>query len=108
MVIFIFEVFELFFIFLNLFFFVSTCILQEVIGTSKLRSILKERDLRVFWGIATASKLDVSYFGQIKKLSDFLKAGCHVGPCVFQLHLTKSLWTHLHTPDVCTALLNAK
>lgn len=60
--------------------------LKEVIGVSNLRSILKERDLRVFWGIATAGKLDVSYFGQLNKISDFLKAGCHVTILLADLH----------------------
>jgi len=51
---------------------------QEVIGEEKLRSVLKERDLKVYWGTATTGKPHVAYFVPMSKLADFLKAECEV------------------------------
>jgi len=62
---------------------------QEVIGEDKLRAILRERDLRVYWGTATTGKPHVAYFVPMSKIADFLKAGCEVclsvclGVCLF-------------------------
>jgi len=49
---------------------------QEVIGEEKLRAILSERDLRIYWGTATTGKPHVAYFVPMSKIADFLKAGC--------------------------------
>jgi len=49
-----------------------------VIGEEKLRGILRERDLRVYWGTATTGKPHVAYFVPMSKIADFLKAGCEV------------------------------
>ncbi|GCB63108.1 hypothetical protein scyTo_0009618 [Scyliorhinus torazame] len=49
--------------------------LQEVLGENKLRSILEERDLRIYWGTATTGKPHVAYFVPMSKIADFLKAG---------------------------------
>ena len=51
---------------------------QEVIGDDKLRAILRERDLRIYWGTATTGKPHVAYFVPMSKIADFLKAGCEV------------------------------
>lgn len=53
--------------------------LQEVLGTDKLVSILKEgRDLRIYWGTATTGKPHVAYFVPMSKIADFLRAGSEV------------------------------
>lgn len=50
--------------------------LQEVLGDDKLKAILKERDLKVYWGTATTGKPHVAYFVPMSKIADFLRAGC--------------------------------
>lgn len=50
--------------------------LQEVLGEDKLDSILKERDLKIYWGTATTGRPHIAYFVPISKIADFLKAGC--------------------------------
>lgn len=52
--------------------------LQEVLGDDKLKTILKERDLKVYWGTATTGKPHVAYFVPMSKIADFLRAGCEV------------------------------
>ena len=49
-----------------------------MIGEEKLRAILRERDLRIYWGTATTGKPHVAYFVPMSKIADFLKAGCEV------------------------------
>jgi len=60
--------------------------LQEVIGEEKLREILAERDLKVYWGTATTGKPHVAYFVPMSKIADFLKAGCEVTILFADLH----------------------
>lgn len=57
--------------------------LQEVLGEDRMREVLKERDLKIYWGTATTGKPHVGYFVPMSKVADFLRAGCEV--CVFQL-----------------------
>lgn len=52
--------------------------LQEVLGEESLRKIVKERDLKVYWGTATTGKPHIAYFVPMTKIADFLKAGCEV------------------------------
>lgn len=52
--------------------------LQEYLGEEKLDSILKERDLKIYWGTATTGKPHVAYFVPMSKVADFLRAGCEV------------------------------
>jgi len=52
--------------------------LQEVLGEDKLKLILKERDLKIYWGTATTGKPHIAYFVAMSKIADFLKAGCEV------------------------------
>lgn len=52
--------------------------LQEVLGEEKLKEILKERELKVYWGTATTGRPHVAYFVPMSKIADFLKAGCEV------------------------------
>jgi len=60
--------------------------LQEVLGEDKLTEILKERDLKVYWGTATTGKPHVAYFVPMSKIADFLKAGCEVTILFADLH----------------------
>lgn len=52
--------------------------LQEHLGDEKLVSVLKERDLKIYWGTATTGKPHVAYFVPMSKIADFLRAGCEV------------------------------
>lgn len=52
--------------------------LQEVLGEEKLKQVLQERELKVYWGTATTGKPHVAYFVPMSKIADFLKAGCEV------------------------------
>ncbi|KAI4553816.1 hypothetical protein MJT46_015996 [Ovis ammon polii x Ovis aries] len=60
--------------------------LQEVLGEEKLKEILKERELKVYWGKATTGKPHVAYFVPMSKIADFLKAGCEVTILFVDLH----------------------
>lgn len=52
--------------------------LQEVLGEDKIKQILKERDVKVYWGTATTGKPHIAYFVAMSKIADFLHAGCEV------------------------------
>lgn len=52
--------------------------LQEVLGDDKLKTIVKDRDLKLYWGTATTGKPHVAYFVPMSKIADFLRAGCEV------------------------------
>ncbi len=60
--------------------------LQEVVGEEELKSILNERNLKVYLGTATTGKPHVGYYVTILKLADFLKAGCKVKFLIADLH----------------------
>jgi len=60
--------------------------LQEIVGEEKLKTILKERDLKIYWGTATTGKPHIAYFVPMSKISDFLKAGCEVTILLADLH----------------------
>nr|XP_010346431.1 tyrosine--tRNA ligase, cytoplasmic isoform X3 [Saimiri boliviensis boliviensis] len=60
--------------------------LQEVLGEEKLKEILKERELKIYWGTATTGKPHVAYFVPMSKIADFLKAGCEVTILFADLH----------------------
>uniref|UniRef100_A0A6M2DUZ7 Tyrosine--tRNA ligase n=1 Tax=Xenopsylla cheopis TaxID=163159 RepID=A0A6M2DUZ7_XENCH len=60
--------------------------LQEVLGEEKMNTILKERDLKIYWGTATTGKPHVAYFVPMSKIADFLKAGCEVTILFADLH----------------------
>lgn len=64
--------------------------LDEVMGAdkakAKLEGILKERDLKVYWGTATTGKPHVAYFVPMSKIADFLRAGCEVSILFADLH----------------------
>lgn len=52
--------------------------LQEVLGEDNLKNVLKERDLKIYWGTATTGKPHIAYFVPMTKIADFLRAGCEV------------------------------
>lgn len=60
--------------------------LQEVIGEDRVTSVLKERNLKIYWGTATTGKPHVAYFVPMSKIADFLKAGCEVTILLADLH----------------------
>lgn len=60
--------------------------LQEVLGEEKMLSILKERDLKIYWGTATTGKPHIAYFVPMSKIADFLSAGCEVTILFADLH----------------------
>lgn len=60
--------------------------LQEVLGDDKIKSVLKERDLKVYWGTATTGKPHVAYFVPMSKIADFLRAGAEVTVLFADLH----------------------
>ena len=60
--------------------------LQEVIGDDRLRKLLEERDLRLYWGTATTGRPHIGYFVPMAKIADFLKAGCEVTILFADLH----------------------
>lgn len=60
--------------------------LQEVLGEARMNEILKERDLKIYWGTATTGKPHVAYFVPMSKIADFLKAGCEVTILFADLH----------------------
>ena len=62
-------------------------VLKETLGEDKLKAILKERDLKVYWGTATTGKPHVAYFVPMCKISDFLRAGCEVRSQNFNVFL---------------------
>ncbi|XP_008330292.1 tyrosine--tRNA ligase, cytoplasmic [Cynoglossus semilaevis] len=60
--------------------------LQEVLGEEKIKQVLQERELKVYWGTATTGKPHVAYFVPMSKIADFLKAGCEVTILFADLH----------------------
>jgi len=60
--------------------------LQEVLGEDRLAAVLKERDLKIYWGTATTGKPHIAYFVPMSKIADFLKAGCEVTILFADLH----------------------
>ncbi|KAL1494291.1 hypothetical protein ABEB36_009914 [Hypothenemus hampei] len=60
--------------------------LQEVLGEDKIKSILKERDLKIYWGTATTGKPHIAYFVPMSKIADFLRAGAEVTILFADLH----------------------
>lgn len=52
--------------------------LQEVLGEDKMIAVLKEQDLKIYWGTATTGKPHVAYFVPMVKIADFLRASCEV------------------------------
>ncbi|MFP4117871.1 MAG: tyrosine--tRNA ligase [Candidatus Woesearchaeota archaeon] len=70
--------------------------LQEVVGEDELRSLLKERELKLYWGTAPTGGPHLGYFVPMYKIADFLRAGAHVKILLADLHAyldnMKSTW----------------
>ncbi|XP_029045342.1 tyrosine--tRNA ligase, cytoplasmic isoform X1 [Osmia bicornis bicornis] len=60
--------------------------LAEWLGDEKLKSVLKERDLKLYWGTATTGKPHIGYFTPMSKIADFLRAGSEVTILFADLH----------------------
>ena len=60
--------------------------LAEWLGDDKLKKILKERDLKLYWGTATTGKPHIGYFTPMSKIADFLRAGVEVTILFADLH----------------------
>ncbi|XP_023026097.2 tyrosyl-tRNA synthetase [Leptinotarsa decemlineata] len=60
--------------------------LQEVLGEEKIKTILKERDLKLYWGTATTGKPHIAYFVPMSKIADFLRAEVEVTILFADLH----------------------
>lgn len=60
--------------------------LQEVVDQDKILEVLKERDLRIYWGTAPTGKPHLGYFVPMLKIADFLEAGCHVTILFADIH----------------------
>lgn len=60
--------------------------LQEVVDEDRLHALLKERDLKVYWGTAPTGKPHVGYFVPMFKIRDFLNAGCEVTILIANMH----------------------
>lgn len=58
--------------------------LQEVLGEENLKKIVKERDLKIYWGTATTGKPHIAYFVPMTKIADFLKAGCEASSLTYK------------------------
>ena len=60
--------------------------LEEVIGEDNLKNVLKERDLKLYWGTATTGKPHIGYLMPLLKIKDFLEANCNVTILFADLH----------------------
>ncbi|KRX56194.1 Tyrosine--tRNA ligase, cytoplasmic [Trichinella sp. T9] len=60
--------------------------LQEVLGETVLKDILKTRNVKIYWGTATTGRPHVGYFVPMSKIADFLKADCEVTILFADLH----------------------
>ncbi|XP_046814747.1 tyrosine--tRNA ligase, cytoplasmic isoform X1 [Vespa crabro] len=60
--------------------------LGEWLGDEKLKSILKQRDVKIYWGTATTGKPHIGYFTPMLKIADFLNAGAEVTILFADLH----------------------
>ena len=70
--------------------------LQEIVGEDKIAEVIKQRDLKIYWGTATTGKPHLGYLVPIFKIADFLKAGCQVTILFADMHAfldnMKSTW----------------
>lgn len=60
--------------------------LQETLGEDRIKAVLAERDLSIYWGTATTGKPHIAYFVPMTKIADFLAAGCRVKILLADLH----------------------
>jgi len=60
--------------------------LQEVLGGEEILKILKERDLKLYWGTAPTGKPHIGYYVPMSKIADFLTAGVEVTILLADIH----------------------
>ncbi|KAG9286749.1 hypothetical protein G9A89_012299 [Geosiphon pyriformis] len=60
--------------------------LQEVLGGEEILEILKERDLKLYWGTAPTGRPHIGYFVPMSKIADFLLAGVEVTILLADIH----------------------
>lgn len=60
--------------------------IEEVIDEENIKNILQERPLNIYWGTATTGKPHLGYFVPMRKIADFLVAGCEVTILFANLH----------------------
>lgn len=60
--------------------------LQEVLGEDRLDEILKQRDVKIYWGTAPTGRPHIAYFVPMTKIGDFLRANCEVTILFADLH----------------------
>lgn len=60
--------------------------LQEILGEREILDVLKERNLRIYWGTAPTGRPHVGYFVPMTKIADFLSAGCEVTILLADIH----------------------
>ncbi|KAG4303882.1 hypothetical protein PORY_002699 [Pneumocystis oryctolagi] len=60
--------------------------LEEVLGSNALKEILKERDLKIYWGTSPTGKPHCGYFVPMIKIADFLKSGAEVTILFADIH----------------------
>jgi hypothetical protein len=60
--------------------------LSEWLGDNKLKVILKQRNLKLYWGTATTGRPHIGYFIPMIKIADFLRADVEVTILFADLH----------------------
>jgi len=60
--------------------------LQETLGEDRLKALMTQRDVSIYWGTATTGKPHIAYFVPMTKIADFLAAGCRVKILFADLH----------------------
>lgn len=60
--------------------------LAEIIGEEDIEPILKERNLKIYWGSATTGRPHIAYLVPLMKLKDFIDAGCEVTILLADIH----------------------
>ncbi len=76
--------------------------LQEVSGKTQLLELLKERNLKIYWGTAPTGRIHVGYLVPLLKIADFLKAECEVTILFADLHAFLDSKTTLDALDART------
>ncbi|KAG5513612.1 hypothetical protein PMAC_001044 [Pneumocystis sp. 'macacae'] len=60
--------------------------LEEILGAEKLKKILEERDLKLYWGTSPTGRPHCGYFVPMIKIADFLKSGAEVTILFADIH----------------------
>lgn len=60
--------------------------LQEIVGEDKIKEILKDRDLKIYWGTAPTGVPHLGYFVPMLKIADFLESGAEVKILFANIH----------------------